>query len=114
MLQDFLKKRIGDKRILRLISKRLKTGYIEDGKRIRQEVGTPQGSVISPLLANIYLPLCAGHMGILVAQNKDKRVFFSPDPVSQKKTISDEPINWNKNPKMGTGKLTGELTLNAK
>jgi group II intron reverse transcriptase/maturase len=55
MLLNFLKMRIGDKRVLRLISKWLKTGYIEDGKRIRQEVGTPQGSVISPLLANIYL-----------------------------------------------------------
>jgi RNA-directed DNA polymerase len=55
MLLDFLKIRIEDKRVLRLISKWLKTGYIEDGKRIRQEVGTPQGAVISPLLANIYL-----------------------------------------------------------
>lgn len=55
MLLDFLKKRIGDKRVLRLISKWLKTGYIENGKRVRQEIGTPQGSVISPLLANIYL-----------------------------------------------------------
>jgi group II intron reverse transcriptase/maturase len=47
--------RIGDKRILRLLKKWLKTGYIEDGKRVRQEVGTPQGAVISPLLANIFL-----------------------------------------------------------
>lgn len=47
--------RVGDKRILRLIGKWLKTGYIEDGKRYRQTEGTPQGSVISPLLANIYL-----------------------------------------------------------
>ena len=55
MLLNFLEKRIGDKRVLRLISKWLKTGYIEDGKRIRQETGTPQGSVVSPLLANVYL-----------------------------------------------------------
>jgi RNA-directed DNA polymerase len=55
MLLDFLKKRIGDKRVLRLISKWLKTGFIENGKRVRQEIGTPQGAVISPLLANIYL-----------------------------------------------------------
>ena len=47
--------RVGDKRILRLISKWLKTGYTEDGIVHRQEIGTPQGSVISPLLANIYL-----------------------------------------------------------
>ncbi len=55
MLMDFLKKRVADKRVLRLISKWLKTGFIENGKRVRQERGTPQGSVISPLLANIYL-----------------------------------------------------------
>jgi len=55
MLLNFLEKRIGDKRVLRLINKWLKTGYIEEGKRIRQEAGTPQGSVISPLLANVYL-----------------------------------------------------------
>jgi len=47
--------RVGDPWILRLISKWLKTGYSEDGKIYRQEKGTPQGSVISPVLANIYL-----------------------------------------------------------
>ena len=51
----FIEKRIGDKRILRLISKWLKTGYIEYDKRVKQEIGTPQGAVISPLLANIFL-----------------------------------------------------------
>ena len=55
MLIEFLELRIGDKRVMRLIRKWLKTGYVEDGKRIKQEVGTPQGSVISPLLANVYL-----------------------------------------------------------
>ena len=54
-MQKMLEQRIGDKRILRLIRKWLKTGYIEDGRRIRQETGTPQGAVISPLLANIFL-----------------------------------------------------------
>ena len=54
-LLKFLEIRIGDKRVLRLIKKWLKTGYLEDGKRKRQEVGTPQGAVISPLLANIFL-----------------------------------------------------------
>lgn len=55
MLFLFLEKRISDKRILRLIRKWLKTGYSEDGQVHSQENGTPQGSVISPLLANIYL-----------------------------------------------------------
>lgn len=55
MLMKFLEIRIGDKRILRLIRKWLKAGYIEEGKRKRQEVGTPQGAVISPQLANVFL-----------------------------------------------------------
>jgi len=51
----FLEHRIADKRILRLIKKWLEAGIIEDGKRIAATRGTPQGAVISPLLANIYL-----------------------------------------------------------
>ena len=51
----FLQHRIADKRILRLIKKWLKAGVIEDGKRIASERGTPQGTVISPFLAIIYL-----------------------------------------------------------
>jgi RNA-directed DNA polymerase len=47
--------RIGDKRILRLIQKWLKAGVLEDGIVTRSETGTGQGSVISPLLANVYL-----------------------------------------------------------
>lgn len=51
----FLKHRIADKRLLRLICKWLKAGVIEDGCRMAAHKGTPQGAVISPLLANIYL-----------------------------------------------------------
>src|SRR6202162_2513339 len=51
----FLQHRIGDRRILRLIKKWLRAGVLEDGKWSETEKGTPQGSVISPLLANIYL-----------------------------------------------------------
>ncbi len=51
----FLEHRIADQRILRLIRKWLEAGVIEDGKRIPAVKGTPQGAVISPLLANIYL-----------------------------------------------------------
>jgi RNA-directed DNA polymerase len=51
----FLELRIGDKRIIRLIRKWLKAGILEDGIVSVAERGTGQGSVISPLLANIYL-----------------------------------------------------------
>ena len=54
-MMRFLRHRIADRRLLRLIEKWLKAGVIEDGVRIASERGTPQGAVISPLLANIYL-----------------------------------------------------------
>ena len=54
-LVKLIEHRIGDPRIVRLIQKWLKVGVLEDGIRIASEEGTPQGAVISPLLANIYL-----------------------------------------------------------
>src|SRR5262245_30966360 len=54
-LVRFVEHRIGDKRIIRLIRKWLKAGVLEDGVVAVSEVGTGQGSVISPLLANIYM-----------------------------------------------------------
>jgi len=51
----FLQHRIGDQRILRLIKKWLRAGILEDGEWSETDKGTPQGSVISPLLANVYL-----------------------------------------------------------
>jgi RNA-directed DNA polymerase len=54
-LLKFLEHRIADRRILRLIRKWLKAGGSEDGQWSRTTVGTPQGSVISPLLANVFL-----------------------------------------------------------
>jgi len=54
-LVEFVRHRIGDRRIVRLIQKWLRAGVLEDGRRIQSEVGTVQGGSISPLLANIYL-----------------------------------------------------------
>ncbi len=54
-LIKFLEHRIGDQRILRLIRKWLRAGISEDGKLSKTTVGAPQGSVISPLLSNVYL-----------------------------------------------------------
>ena len=52
---QFVQHRVADNRILRLIQKWLKAGVMEEGRREETEVGTPQGAVISPLLANVYL-----------------------------------------------------------
>jgi len=54
-LMKFLAHRIQDKRIQRMVKRFLKAGVQEDGAIIRNDTGTPQGGVISPLLANIYL-----------------------------------------------------------
>jgi group II intron reverse transcriptase/maturase len=54
-LVRFLEHRVGDKRIIRLIRKWLKAGILEDGVVTVADRGTGQGSVISPLLGNIYL-----------------------------------------------------------
>lgn len=54
-MEKFLQHRIGDRRILRLIKKWLRAGVLEDGRWSETGKGTPQGSVISPLLCNVYL-----------------------------------------------------------
>lgn len=54
-LLKFIAHRIADRRIIRLIQKWLRAGVSEEGQWSRTKVGTPQGSVISPLLANVFL-----------------------------------------------------------
>jgi group II intron reverse transcriptase/maturase len=54
-LQQFLEHRIGDTRMVRLLMKWVKAGVFEEGQLRAVQAGTPQGGIISPLLANIYL-----------------------------------------------------------
>lgn len=54
-LVQFLQHRIGDPLVIRLIQKWLKAGVLEEGHWNASEAGTPQGGIISPVLANIYL-----------------------------------------------------------
>jgi group II intron reverse transcriptase/maturase len=54
-LIKFVEQRVGDPRLLRLLRRMLKGGMMEDGLTRATDMGTPQGSIVSPLLSNIYL-----------------------------------------------------------
>jgi group II intron reverse transcriptase/maturase len=54
-LMRLLARRISDGQVLRVIRQWLSCGYVEDGQHRQSRLGTPQGGVISPLLANVYL-----------------------------------------------------------
>jgi retron-type reverse transcriptase len=54
-MEKYVRHRIGDERLVRLILKWLKAGVMEDGQWFETKQGTPQGAVVSPLLANLYL-----------------------------------------------------------
>ncbi len=54
-LMGYIQIRVRDPRMLELIEKFLKVGYVDDGELIKTEQGTPQGSILSPMLANIFL-----------------------------------------------------------
>jgi len=55
-LVKFVEHRIADRRVVRHIQKWLNAGVMEEGKRMMQEEGVPQGGSVSPLLANVYQP----------------------------------------------------------
>ncbi|WP_307440672.1 reverse transcriptase domain-containing protein [Bacillus sp. V2I10] len=54
-MMEFLKLRIADPNLLSIIGRFLKGGYMEEGRKHKTDNGTPQGGVISPVLANVYL-----------------------------------------------------------
>jgi len=54
-IMQFLQHRVADPRVLRLIRKWLTAGVSEEGQWTESKIGTPQGAVVSPLLANVYL-----------------------------------------------------------
>ena len=54
-LMEFIQIRIKDTTLLNLIKKFLKAGYVDDGILVKPDTGTPQGSILSPMLANIFL-----------------------------------------------------------
>jgi len=87
----FLEHRIGDPRIIRLVWKWLKAGVLEDGVVSVSGRGTGQGSVISPLLANIYL-----HSGAGSASRRPSTFWASPSFA-----VRPEPVNSRSNARPG-------------
>ncbi|MEE8061487.1 MAG: group II intron reverse transcriptase/maturase [Gemmatimonadales bacterium] len=78
LLMEKLERRISDRRVLKLLRKWLKAGVMEEGKVRTSSAGSPQGGVISPLLANVYLDdfdrtweATCGHLGQLVRYADD-------------------------------------------
>lgn len=106
--REGLEHRIADKRILRLIrqccvlKRGLRAGVSEDGEWSRTTVGTPQGAVISPLLANVYLHYvldlwiqwwrtqCRGEVVVIrFADDRRGRIVAPREPAGQRPTQSD-------------------------
>ena len=93
-----LEERIADKRIIRLIKKWLKAPVYEDGQfkgGKKQKQGTPQGGVISPLLANVYLHLLdriVNHTKSMLAKYGISIVRYADDFVLMGKTMPKEVV----------------------
>jgi group II intron reverse transcriptase/maturase len=87
VLINILKERISDERFLRLIRKFLKAGYLEEWTFHNTHSGTPQGGIVSPILANIYLDKLDRYM-VEYAKNFEKGKVKGPNKL--KKALDDK------------------------
>ncbi len=59
---EFIRLRIVDRTMIELVEKFLKAGCVDNGKLIMTDLETPQGNIVSPMLANIFLRYVLGHV----------------------------------------------------
>ena len=104
VLLNLLQKRVHDGRIIELIRRYLKSGYIEDWRCYRTYSGTPQGGVLSPLLANIYLHELDAFIEDELVPRFTRGVRRRPNPEYCHLTYEIEVLRRD-----GMGKLTGAL-----
>lgn len=109
-----LSKRIKDERFLRLIRKFLKAGYLENWQFHNTYSGTPQGGIISPILANIYLNELDKYAEKLKSEfDKGKRRKVSPQSTAivrqRKKLIKEMQMSNDENEKRSIAKQIAEL-----
>ena len=85
VLMNILQEKIADKRFLKLVETLLRSPVIENGKAKLNEIGCPQGSIASPILANIYLHVCVDQWFHTIKkthmQGRAKLVRFADDMV---------------------------------
>jgi len=74
ILIDILKEKIEDGRVIELIKKFLKAGYMQDGIKYESITGAPQGGIISPVLSNIYLHNLDNYMEKLILKYRKGKV----------------------------------------
>lgn len=103
VLINILSERIADNRFLRLVRKFLNAGYVEDWAYHKTYSGTPQGGIVSPILANIYLDKLDKYVHKYISEfNKGKERKVNPEAARLKgkldrirkklKTITDEKV----------------------
>ena len=101
ILVGLLEKKIDDTKFLNVIRKMLKAGYVEEWKFFPTYSGTPQGGIISPILANIYLHELDCFMERLIADfNRGKTRRLNPEysSISQKGRRLNKKIEQETNP----------------
>lgn len=106
ILINLLSKEIQDQRFLDLIRKAIKAGYIFEGKNIPSEIGVPQGSILSPILSNIYLHEFDKYVANIIDKRSSKSSVTKDNPEYIKyHNILQRSKKWEKEGKKSTEEI---------